>query len=76
MLKHLIAASLAAVLLGGLPAAVHATQQIGWHDLTVPVDPQGDPFFGLEFEPRQALEEFLLLEGYREAVGSPKEGRT
>jgi len=49
-----------------LPALSLAKQQIGWQDLTIPVDPQDDPYFALELESRKALEELLFLVDYRE----------
>ncbi|SLN19909.1 hypothetical protein TRL7639_00472 [Falsiruegeria litorea R37] len=49
-----------------LPELSLAQQQIGWRDLTIPVEPQDDPYFALGFESRKALEELLVLESYRE----------
>lgn len=31
-------------------------QEIGWRDLTYPIEPADDPFFGLTFEQRQSVE--------------------
>lgn len=66
MFKCLTTALFAIGILMSLPALSLALQQIGWRDLTIPVDPQEDPYFALELEPRKALEELLFLESYRE----------
>ena len=66
MFKRLITAIVSACFLVTLPALSLAMQQIGWRDLTIPVDPQEDPYFALEFQQRKALEELLFLESLRE----------
>ena len=66
MFKRLIIAIVSACFLVSLPALSLAMQQIGWRDLTIPVDPQEDPYFALEFQQRKALEELLFLESLRE----------
>ena len=66
MRMRLILTFAATGILMSLPALSLAMQQIGWRDLTIPVNPQEDPYFALELEPRKALEERLSLESNRE----------
>ncbi len=39
---------------------------IGWRDLTYPIEPQDDPFFGLNYEQRRHLETILAVSRKRE----------
>lgn len=61
---------------GCLVVAAHAIQEIGWRDLTVPIDPQDDPFFGLEFEQKVGLEQIMLVESMRKNGDEPNERLT
>ena len=45
---------------------VAAFQEIGWRDLTVPIDPEDDPYFGLTFEQRKNVETLIEIDRMRE----------
>ncbi|WP_425045388.1 DUF3299 domain-containing protein [Primorskyibacter sp. S87] len=66
MYKHVLTVVVSIGIFVSLPALSLAMQEIGWRDLTIPVDPQEDPYFAVEFQQRKALEELLFLESYRE----------
>lgn len=64
MFKRLILTFVSVGILMSLPTLGLAMEKIGWRDLTIPVDPQDDPYYSLELEPRKALEELLFLANY------------
>lgn len=66
MYKRSVLALISACLLLATPNMSLAAQQIGWQDLTMPVDPSENPYFDLGTDQMRALEELLFLESYRE----------
>lgn len=59
MIRVLCLATSLAVFAFPVVTSAGGFQQIGWPDLTFPVEPEDDPFFGLEFEQRRDLETIL-----------------
>jgi len=57
--QSLLATGVIAMMLIG---PINAAETIGWRDLTVSVDPEKDPFFGLSFETRKMFEQLLTIE--------------
>lgn len=50
-----------------LALSVEAAQQIGWRDLTIPVDVTDDPYFGLGLEQRNSLDTLIRSQNKRQA---------
>lgn len=66
MLKKCLSRLISTAMVIFLAGPVLAEQQIGWPDLTVPINSREDPYFGLEFEQRLVLEELFSIEIARE----------
>lgn len=63
-MKRLLIFFVFATILASFPAA--AFQEIGWRDLTVPIDPEDDPYFGLTFDQRRNAETIIEIDRKRE----------
>ncbi|MAF33481.1 MAG: hypothetical protein QF466_03455 [Desulfobacterales bacterium] len=63
-MKRLVIFFVFAIILASFPAA--AFKEIGWRDLTVPIDPEDDPYFGLTFDQRRNVETLIEIDRKRE----------
>ena len=63
-MKRLFIFFVFAIILASFPAA--AFKEIGWRDLTVPIDPEDDPYFGLTFDQRRNAETLIEIDRKRE----------
>ena len=48
------------------PSMANTFQDIGWRDLTIPIEPTDDPFFSLPFEQKRNVETLINLERKKE----------
>ncbi len=59
MMRTLCTAALVVIVAMSIAPEADGYQRIDWRDLTFPVEPQDDPFFGLDYDQRRHLETIL-----------------